>query len=238
MHFPQARELIRELERRFPFLSGIVQNIHDKPGNVIWGDRFHPLRGKDSLVEKFGPLRLNIPVSAFTQANPPVARKLYELVLEWAALKGDEIAVDLYCGIGPIALHLAGGAKLVIGIDDNLGAINTAKENARRNGYNNTRFFAGDAAEKLKEIVANLGQIGIVVVNPPRKGLSPEAFTAVLSVKAPRLIYVSCDPATLARDLDRFVQAGYDAQQLQSFDMFPQTDQIETVVLLSPREEG
>lgn len=237
MHFPQARDLIRELERRFPFLSGIVQNIHDKPGNVIWGERFYPLSGRDSLVEKFGPLKLNIPVSAFAQANPPVAKKIYELVLEWAALSGDEIVVDLYCGIGPIALHLAGAAKLVIGIDDNLGAINTAKENARRNGYNNTRFFAGDASEKLKETMANLGQIGLIVVNPPRKGLSPEAFAAVLAVKAPRLVYVSCDPVTLARDLDRFAQAGYDAQQLQSFDMFPQTDQVETVVLLLPRSE-
>jgi 23S rRNA (uracil1939-C5)-methyltransferase len=237
MHFPQARELIHGLERRFPFLSGIVQNIHDKPGNVIWGDRFHPLHGKDSLVEKFGSLRLTIPVSAFAQANPPVARKLYGLVLEWAELTGDEIAIDLYCGIGPIALHLAGMAKLVIGIDDNPGAINTAKENARRNGYNNTRFFAGDAAEKLKEVVVNLGQIGLIVVNPPRKGLSPETFAAVVSVKSPRLIYVSCDPVTLARDLDRFAQAGYEARQLQSFDMFPQTDQVETVVLLAPRSE-
>jgi 23S rRNA (uracil1939-C5)-methyltransferase len=195
------------------------------------------LHGKDSLVEKFGSLRLTIPVSAFAQANPPVARKLYGLVLEWAELTGDEIAIDLYCGIGPIALHLAGMAKLVIGIDDNPGAINTAKENARRNGYNNTRFFAGDAAEKLKEVVVNLGQIGLIVVNPPRKGLSPETFAAVVSAKSPRLIYVSCDPVTLARDLDRFAQAGYEARQLQSFDMFPQTDQVETVVLLAPRSE-
>jgi 23S rRNA (uracil1939-C5)-methyltransferase len=233
MHFPQVRELLKELEHRFPFVSGVVQNIHDKPGNVIWGDRFYPLRGRDSLMEKFGPLRLNIPVSAFAQANPPVALRLYETVRDWAELQGDEIALDLYCGIGPIALHLAGKAKLVIGIDDNLGAINTAKENARRNGYNNTRFFAGDAAEKLREITTQLAQIGLVVVNPPRKGLSPEAFVDVCAVKASKMIYVSCDPETLARDLDRFAQAGYITQRLQPFDMFPQTDQVETVVLLT-----
>ncbi len=233
MHFPQVRELVQELERRFPFLSGVIQNIHDKPGNVIWGERFHPLRGRDSLLEKFGPLRLSIPISAFAQANPPVALRLYETVRDWAELQGDEIALDLYCGIGPIALHLAGKAKLVIGIDDNVGAINTAKENARRNGYNNTRFFAGDAAEKLRDTMSQLGQIGLVVVNPPRKGLSPEAFAAVGAVKAPKLMYVSCDPVTLARDLDRFAQAGYFARRLQSFDMFPQTDQVETVVALT-----
>jgi 23S rRNA (uracil1939-C5)-methyltransferase len=233
MHFPQVRELIRELDRRFPFLCGIVQNIHDKPGNAIWGDRFYPLRGKDALIEKFGPLRLSIPVSAFSQANPPVAQKLYDLVLRWAQLGGEEIALDLYCGIGPIALHLAGRAKLVVGIDDNPGAITVAKENARRNGYHNTRFFAGDAAEKLKEATANFARIDVVVVNPPRKGLSPEAFASLLATQAPRLIYVSCEPTTLARDLDRFVQAGYHVHQVQSFDMFPQTDQVETVALLT-----
>lgn len=233
MHFPQVRELIRELERRFPFLCGIVQNIHDKPGNAIWGERFYPLRGKDALIEKFGPLRLTIPVNAFAQANPPVAQKLYGLVLSWAQLSGEEIALDLYCGIGPIALHLAGRAKLVIGIDDNPGAINVAKENARRNGYPNTRFFAGDVAEKLKETTANFARIDLIVVNPPRKGLSPEAFSSLLTTQAPRLIYVSCEPITLARDLDRFVQAGYHIQQIQSFDMFPQTDQVETVALLT-----
>ncbi|MGE0827704.1 MAG: 23S rRNA (uracil(1939)-C(5))-methyltransferase RlmD, partial [Candidatus Binatia bacterium] len=240
MHFPQVRELIRELERRFPFLCGIVQNIHDKPGNAIWGDRFYPLRGRDALVEKFGPLRLTIPVNAFAQANPPVAQKLYNLVLSWAQLGGEEIALDLYCGIGPIALHLAGRAKLVVGIDDNPGAVNVAKENARRNGYNNTRFFTGDAAEKLKETTANIARFDISVVNPPRKGLSPEAFASLLVTRAPRLIYVSCEPTTLARDLDRFVQAGYNVHQIQSFDMFPQTDQVETVALLAlhPMQEA
>jgi 23S rRNA (uracil1939-C5)-methyltransferase len=238
MHFPEVRDLVRELERRFPFLSGVVQNIHDKPGNVIWGERFHPLRGRDSLLEKLGPLRLRIPVNVFTQANPPVARQLYALVLEWAALKGEEIALDLYCGIGPIALHLAGMAKLVIGIDENEGAINVAKENARRNGYHNTRFFAGDAAEKLREAAANLARIDVIVVNPPRKGLSPEAFASVVAVSAPRLIYVSCEPQTLARDLDHFVQEGYETQRVQSFDMFPQTEQVETVALLVRRVEA
>jgi len=233
MHFPQVRELIRELERRFPFISGVVQNIHDKPGNVIWGERFYPLLGRDSLIEKFGPLHLNIPVGAFAQANPPVAMKIYELVVRWAQLKGEEIALDLYCGIGPIALYLAGRARLVIGIDDNPSAINVAKENARRNGYHNTRFFSGDSAEKLQETVTSLAHIDLIVMNPPRKGLSANAFTAVLAARTPRLIYVSCDPTTLARDLDRFVQEGYLTQHVQAFDMFPQTDKVETIALLT-----
>ncbi len=238
MHFPQVRDLTRELERRFPFLSGIVQNIHDKPGNVIWGERFYPLRGRDTLLERIGPFQLCIPVNAFSQANPPVARKLYETVINWAGLNGEEIALDLYCGIGPIALYLASRAKLVVGIDDNVGAVNVAKENARRNGYHNCRFFVGDVAEKLRETATTLARIDLIVVNPPRKGLSPEVFAALAAVTVPRLIYVSCDPLTLARDLDHLCHAGYAALRVQPLDMFPQTDQVETVALLEYRQEA
>ena len=232
MHFPQVRDLIRNLERQFPFLIGIVQNINDKPGNVIWGERFHPLRGRDALLEKLGPLKLSIPVDAFSQVNTQVARKLYEKALEWAGLTGKEIAFDLYCGIGPISLFLASQAQLVIGIDDNTGAINTAKQNARRNGYNNCRFFAGDAAEKLRETSASVARVDVIVVNPPRKGLSEDTFSAILTTKVQKIIYISCDPTTLARDLDRFSQTGYTVQRVQPFDMFPQTDKVETVALI------
>jgi len=238
MHFPQVRDLTRELERRFPFLSGIIQNIHDKPGNVIWGERFSPLRGRDTLLERIGPFRICIPVNAFSQSNPPVARRLYETALDWAGLNGEEIAVDLYCGIGPMSLYLASRAKLVVGIDDNISAINVAKENARRNGYHNCRFFAGDAAEKLRETATNLARIDVIVANPPRKGLSPEAFAVLEAVSVPRIIYVSCDPLTLARDLDRLSQIGYTVLRVQPFDMFPQTDQVETVALLDSMPEA
>jgi 23S rRNA (uracil1939-C5)-methyltransferase len=232
MHFPQARDLLRNLERQFPFLVGVVQNINDKPGNVIWGERFAPLRGRDALMEKLGPLKISIPVNAFSQVNTQVARKLYEKTLEWAGLTGKEIAFDLYCGIGPISLFLASQAQLVIGIDDNVGAINTAKQNARRNGYNNCRFFAGDAAEKLRETATSVARVDVIVVNPPRKGLSTDTFAAILTTKTPKVIYISCDPTTLARDLDRFSVEGYLVQRVQPFDMFPQTDKVETVALL------
>ncbi len=237
MHFPQARDLVFHLERKFPFISGIVQNIHDKPGNVIWGERFHPLRGRDTLLERVGPFRIIVPVYAFSQVNPPVARRIYETALEWANITSKEIALDLYCGIGPISLYLASKAQLVIGIDDNEGAVNTAKQNARRNGYHNCRFFAGDAAEKLRETTSALPQISVAVVNPPRKGLSPEAFSALIGSGPARLIYISCEPATLARDLDRFSREGYVVKKVQPFDMFPQTDQVETVALLERKEE-
>ncbi len=236
MHFPQARDLVFHLERKFSFLTGIIQNIHDKPGNVIWGDRFHPLRGRDTLLERVGPFRIIVPVNAFSQVNPPVARRLYETALEWANVESKEIALDLYCGIGPISLYLASKAQLVIGIDENEGAVNTAKQNARRNGYHNCRFFAGDAAEKLRELTLSLPQISVAVVNPPRKGLSPEAFAALINTGAARIVYISCDPTTLARDLDRFLGEGYIVKKVQPFDMFPQTEQVETVALIERAE--
>jgi 23S rRNA (uracil1939-C5)-methyltransferase len=236
MHFPQARDLVFHLERKFSFLTGIVQNIHDKPGNVIWGERFHPLRGRDTLLERVGPFRMIVPIYAFSQVNPPVARRIYETALEWANIDSKEIALDLYCGIGPISLYLASKAQLVIGIDENEGAVNTAKQNARRNGYNNCRFFAGDAAEKLRETTLSLPPISVAIVNPPRKGLNSEAFAALVNTAATRIVYISCDPTTLVRDLDRFHQQGCVVKKVQPFDMFPQTEQVETVVLIERGE--
>ena len=232
MHFPQVHDLTRQLERRFPFLSGIVQNINDQPGNVIWGKRFRPLRGRDSLLEQIGHIRLSIPVDTFSQVNPPMAKRIYETAVRWSNMTGQEIVLDVYCGIGPIALYCASQTKFVVGVEENERAVNVAKENARRNGYHNTRFFHGDAAQKIEEIATTLPPIDRIVLNPPRTGLSPEAFSSVIGVNAPQLIYISCSPRTLARDLDRFSDAGYAVGRVQPFDMFPQTDQIETLVLI------
>lgn len=232
MHFPQARELSFQIGRYCPFVTGLVQNIHDKPGNVIWGERFHPLRGRDTLLERIGPFRIIVPVNAFSQVNPPVARRIYETAFEWLEMTGQEIALDLYCGIGPISLYLATRAKLVIGIDDNEGAINVAKQNARKNGYHNCRFFAGDAAEKLRETALSLPQIDVAIANPPRKGLSPTALKAVVTANPQKLVYVSCDPVTLVRDLDLLSKEGYGLKKIQPFDMFPQTEQVETLACL------
>lgn len=232
MHFPQVHDLTRQLERRFPFLSGIVHNINDQPGNVIWGKRFRPLRGRDSLLEQIGHVRLSIPVDTFSQVNPPMAKRIYETAVRWSNMTGQEIVLDVYCGIGPIALYCASQTKFVAGIEENERAVNVAKENARRNGYHNTRFFHGDAAQKIEEVATTLPPIDRIVLNPPRTGLSPEAFSSVIGVNAPKLLYISCSPRTLARDLDRFTDAGYTVGRVQPFDMFPQTDQIETLALI------
>ena len=229
---PRGQELARALMRRFGFIAGVAQNINEDPGNVIWGARTRTLAGRDTVIERIGDWKLRLPVGVFSQANPLTARKLYEKVRDLAALGGNEIVLDVYCGVGPIALQLAPAAELVWGVDDSALAIGTAKQNARMNGVANCRFFAADAAEKIVEAKNALPRVDLAVVNPPRKGLQRDAAAALIALGAPRIIYVSCNPETLARDLDKFSEHGWRASALQPFDMFPQTDQVETVALL------
>jgi 23S rRNA (uracil1939-C5)-methyltransferase len=232
-NFPRGNELAQSLKKRFGFLAGVAQNINEDPGNVIWGPRSRSLAGRDTVIERIGPWKLRLPVGVFSQANPFVARKLYEKVHALAALTGKETVLDLYCGVGPISLYLSPEARLIWGVDDSALAIATAKQNARMNGVNNCRFFEGNAAEKIAEAGRELGPIDLAVVNPPRKGLQPDAMEALSALAPPRMIYVSCDPTTLARDLEKISERGYGLLALQPFDMFPQTENVETVALLA-----
>ncbi|MGH7768237.1 MAG: 23S rRNA (uracil(1939)-C(5))-methyltransferase RlmD [Candidatus Binatia bacterium] len=230
--FPRGNDLARALKKRFRFITGVVQNINEDPGNVIWGPRSRSLAGRDTVIERIGPWKLRLPVGVFSQANPAVARKIYEKVEASAVLSGKETVLDLYCGVGPISLYLASSARIVWGVDESSLSIATAKQNARMNGVSNCRFFEGSVVEKLEEAKRDLQPIGLIVVNPPRKGIQPEAMAALLPLQPARIIYVSCEPATLGRDLDRLSDNGYRVASLQPFDMFPQTDQVETVVLM------
>jgi 23S rRNA (uracil1939-C5)-methyltransferase len=229
---PQGEQLARSLQRKFPFVTGVIQNVNESRGNVIWGERYRTLSGRDTILERIGGLNLVFPAGVFSQANPAVTEKLYSKVYEWAGLTGKETVVDLYCGVGPISLYLARKAYGVWAIDNDELAIITAKQNARRNGISNCRFVAGDTAGKLRDIKRTLPNIDFVILNPPRQGVQTAAMEAVLELEAPKLIYVSCAPHSLARDLDRFVAANYRINQIQAFDMFPQTKEVETAVLL------
>ena len=230
--FPQGAPLAKALQRRFPFITGVIQNVNENRGNVIWGNSFRTLGGRDTIMERVGDLKLVFPAGVFSQANPFTARKLYDRVYELAALKGGETVFDLYCGVGPIALYLAVAARQVWAVDDSELSITTAKQNARRNGRGNCRFIAGDVATTLTQLTKDLPRIDLMVLNPPRKGIKAAALEAVLAAGAPRIIYVSCEPRSLARDLDRLVAANYRVEQIQPFDMFPQTEEVETLVLL------
>jgi 23S rRNA (uracil1939-C5)-methyltransferase len=161
-----------------------------------------------------------------------VARRLYETAVNQANLNGRERVLDLYCGVGPLSLYLATTASSVWGVDEYPLSISTAKQNARMNGFHNCRFFVGDAAEMIQETKRKLSEIDLISCNPPRKGLQPCALEAILSVGARKLIYVSCDPVTLARDMDRLTKNGYQTMSLQPFDMLPQTEEVESLALL------
>jgi 23S rRNA (uracil1939-C5)-methyltransferase len=184
-------------------------------------------------MERVGDLKLVFPAGVFSQANPFTARKLYETVFAWANLTGRETVLDLYCGVGPIALYLAAAADQVWAIDDSELAINTAKQNALRNGRGNCRFIAGDVAEMLSQVIQKVRHIDLIVLNPPRKGVKPAALEAVLASGVQKIIYVSCEPTSLARDLDKLVAHNYRLVRVKPFDMFPQTEEVETVVLLT-----
>ena len=229
---PKGDVLGSALQRRFPWIVGVIQNVNEQRGNVIWGDSFRTLVGRDTIMERIGDLKLVFPAGVFSQANPFTARKLYERVCEMAALKGGETVMDLYCGVGPISLYLAVAARQVWAVDESTLSITTAKQNARRNGRGNCRFIAGDVAETVAQIRQNLPRLDLMVVNPPRKGVQPAAMEAVLAAGALKIVYVSCEPKSLARDLERMADAGYCVLQVQPFDMFPQTDQVEVVALL------
>ena len=228
---PDARELVRALLRVKGVIS-VVQNVNAEPGNVIFGREFVPLTRETALIERVGVLKLKTHAGAFVQANVAVARKVYEQALAWAIPDGADTVVDLYCGVGALTFHLATRARLAIGIEDSPIAVRDAKENIRLNGFHNVRFFCGDAGPLLTAQRPSLANLDVLTLNPPRKGASAEARAAIVACRPQRIVYVSCDPDTLARDLDWFGGHGYRTTRVQPFDLLPQTDHVESVALL------
>ncbi|MBI4514283.1 MAG: 23S rRNA (uracil(1939)-C(5))-methyltransferase RlmD [Deltaproteobacteria bacterium] len=229
---PAGRELVRAL-RRIRGVASVVQNINPTAGNVIIGPQFVALDGPLDLLERIGELKLKSRAGAFLQANIPVARKVYERVRQWADPAPDDVAIDLYCGVGAISFQLATAASWVAGIEESPLAVLDAKANTRLNGYHNVRFHAGDTAVLLPAIAAQCERVDLITLNPPRQGASEATRRAALACAPRRVVYVSCDPATLARDLDWFATHGYHTTAIQPYDMLPQTEHVECVALLS-----
>jgi 23S rRNA (uracil1939-C5)-methyltransferase len=223
--------LLRRL-RRVRGVSSLVLNVNPTPGNVILGRTFVAATRETALLERIGGLRLKSSAGAFLQANIAAVGRVYRQALRWADPQPDETAVDLYAGVGAISFHLAGQARLVFGIEASRVAVLDAQRNIRLNGYHNGRFLAAPAADGLAQAAAQLERVDLVTLNPPRTG-ADEACRAAIAACAPaRIVYVSCDPATLARDLDWFAARGYAVAALQSYDLLPQTEHVECVALL------
>ena len=231
---PHEGELVEALRRAAPRLAGVVLSVNTKKTNVILGDAFHTLWGRDWLEEELCGHTFRLSVPSFFQVNREQTEVLYRRALDLAALTGAETVVELYCGIGTISLTLAERAKMVIGVEVVPQAVADAKENARRNGLEGrTRFECGDASELAARLEQEGARPDVAVVDPPRKGLSAEVVDAIVRMAPDRVVYVSCDPATLARDVKRFSAAGYAARRAEAVDLFPRTAHVETVCLLS-----
>lgn len=226
------RELAQAL-RRARYVRSVVLNLNPTAGNVILGPRFIALTAETALIERVGPVRLKSHAGAFLQANIQAARRLYERVLAWAEPTAEDTAVDLYAGVGVISFYLAARARRVYGIEESEIAVRDAKENIRLNGFHNVRFFAGRTADVLPGLARDIGAIDLLSLNPPRKGADAATRDAILACAPRRIVYVSCDATTLARDLAWFAVHGYATARVQPFDLLPQTEHVECVALLT-----
>ena len=235
-NLPGEEALVKSL-RQIPETVSVMVNVNKKRNNVILGEKVRLLWGQPYITDKIGEISYQISPLSFFQVNPYQTGRLYGKALEYAQLSGNETVWDLYCGIGTISLFLAQKAKMVRGVEIIPAAIENAKENARLNGFDNTEFFVGKAEEVLPEQFARTGErADVIVVDPPRKGCDETLLSTIIEMQPDRVVYVSCDSATLARDLKYLCERGYELKKVCPVDMFPNTVSVETVVLLSHKK--
>ena len=234
---PREPELAAYVTAAVPHTVGVLLNSNTRRGNVILGDKYRTLFGRNHLMDTLCGLEFKLSMPSFYQVNRDQAEVLYGKALEFAGLTGNETVLDLYCGIGTITLCLAKAAKRVIGAEIVPPAIRDAKENALRNHIENAEFFCGDAADIAAKLESDGLRPDVVTVDPPRKGLAPEVIASVAAMGPEKVVYVSCDPATLGRDVKIFREFGYEAKRAAAVDMFPGTAHVETVVLMSRKDK-
>ena len=240
---PKAERLIEKLIQ-IEGMTSITISPNTRRDNVIMGDSYEILWGQGYITDYIGNVKYQISPLSFYQVNPVQTEKLYRLALEYADLKGDETVWDLYCGIGTISLFLAQKAKQVYGVEIVPQAIDDAKENAKINAIDNAEFFVGKAEEVLPEYYAEYerehngktAHADVIVVDPPRKGCDETLLETIVKMQPEKVVYVSCDSATLARDLKYLCANGYEIRMCRGVDQFPQSVHVETVVLLSHKK--
>ena len=233
---PKEEQLVKSL-CEIPGMTSITINVNKKHSNVILGEEICLLWGQEYITDRIGDISYQISPLSFYQVNPMQTQKLYAKALEYADLHGEETVWDLYCGIGTISLFLAQKAKFVRGVEIVPAAIENAKENAKLNGLENTEFFVGKAEEVLpREYKKNGVYADVIVVDPPRKGCDETLLETMVEMNPERIVYVSCDSATLARDLKYLCERGYELRKVCPVDQFGMTVHVETVVLLSQQK--
>ena len=230
---PHEAELVERLREACPKAVGVVLGENTRRDNVILGERYRTLWGADRLEDVLCGKSFCLSVPSFYQVNHAQAERLYAKAIEFARLTGDETVLDLYCGAGTITLALADDARRVLGAEIVPEAIADAQENAVRNGVSNVEFFCGDASDVAAKLAREHLRPDVITVDPPRKGLAESVIESIASMQPERVVYVSCDSATMARDVGRFAALGYEAKRACAVDLFPRADHVETVVLLS-----
>ncbi len=227
-----VEELLKRLRKEVPGLQSLIQNIQMRRTNVILGERNKRLWGREVIYDRIGNVRFAISARSFYQVNPVQTEVLYGKALEYAALTGEEVVIDAYCGIGTISLFLAEKAKHVYGVEVLAEAVADARRNAALNQMQNVTFVAGEAETVIPEWAGQGLRADVIVVDPPRKGCGEPLLAAIEEMRPRRVVYVSCNPATLARDLKYLSEHGYVVAEVQPVDMFPQTVHVECVALL------
>ena len=230
---PEETALTALLQESCPNLIGIVLNTNTANTNVVLGQEYRTLWGASELTDTLCGHRFALSPAAFYQVNRPQAERLYRKALDYAGLTGAETVLELYCGAGTITLTMAPRARQVIGAEIVPEAVENARQNAADNGIENAEFFLGDAGAVAAKLAAEHLHAHVVVVDPPRKGLGEEVVTAIAQIAPDRVVYVSCDCATLARDIQRFQSAGYTLQKATAVDLFPRTEHVECAALLT-----
>lgn len=231
--FPASRAFCRELVRRCPLVTTVVQNVNTRKTNVILGEEEHTLYGPGFILDQLCGLSFRISSHSFYQVNAVQTEVLYRQAVEMAGFTGAEHVIDAYCGTGTIGLVAAkSGAAHVIGVDSTASAIHDARENARHNGVDNASFVVADAGEFMREMVSEGERAEVVFMDPPRSGASEEFLDALAEMAPQRIVYISCNPETQARDIRYLETRGFSVRTVQPVDMFPHTDHIESIALI------
>ena len=229
---PREAELIADL-KKIPGFTTLVLSVNTKPGNAVLGDDFITLFGPGYIEDTLCGLNFRLSPRSFYQVNHHQAQRLYEAAISQAGITKDDTVLDLYCGVGTITLAMASAAGKVIGVEVIPQAVEDARDNAKRNGIENAEFFCGDAGQAALELEKQGIKADVVIVDPPRKGLNADTIEALHRFSPRRIVYVSCDPATLARDVALLKERGYALQNAMAADLFPRCAHVESIVCLT-----
>ena len=235
--FKNKEKILNEILKEYPEITSIIQNINLTNGNVILGDKCITLHGEDYICDRLGDYKFKISPLSFYQVNPTQTEALYETAKEFAGLSGCETVFDLYCGIGTISMYMSGKSKKVYGVEVVPQAIENAKENAELNEVTNAEFIVGEVEKVIPKMYETGIKADAVFVDPPRKGCNITALQTIIDMKPEKLVYISCNPATLARDLKVLTEEAFDIKKIKLVDMFPQTSHVETCVLLTLKSQ-